>query len=282
MKSKNKIFSFDIETIPNLHAGRVLLGMEGEKDDDIVHSALTQYHIDNANGNSFLRQPFWSVACISYIEADCIEDRDGIWYQVSNIKSAGDVKSSEKDLILGFSNYCLKNRPRLVTFNGKIFDIPVLKYRAMYYEIQFSWFYQQTSQYDKGYADKWGDKDNFDLIDFYKPASGGLKMSELCSAFGIPAKTTTNGSQVYDMYKDGKISEIRNYCEEDALATFILFVISEYHKGLINKDGYEKSLISLFKKIDEDRILHLIDFVKLAKQSPILGKFIDIKNDSLL
>ncbi|QED23777.1 3'-5' exonuclease [Candidatus Deianiraea vastatrix] len=276
MLNKGKIFAFDIETVPDLHAAKRLLCLDEKTTNDEVYRLIVEYHEKIANGNQFLRQPFWQLACLSYVEAEITDTKDEKWYKTLNIKSAGDEKSTEEELILGFSKYCGKNTPRFVTFNGKTFDIPVLKYRAMFYDIAFDWFYkeEQISQYrsEKTYSDKWGDRYNLDLIDFYKPPSGGLKMAEVCSLFDIPAKINTDGSEVFTLFKDGKIAEIRNYCEEDAIATFILFLISEFHKGEISKSGYEKSLASLFENIA--KIKHLEQFYSQAKTSIKFGKFI--------
>ncbi len=271
----NKIFAFDTETIIDEEIAKTLLNQDG--DFSKMEEELTRYH--EQYNNTFPRQPFWKIACLSYVEADIIKNKSGIEYDVKNIKSAGEVNSSEEELIRGFCDYCEKKSPRLVTFNGKTFDIPVLKYRMMKYEMPMQWFYKKTGTDPKWmketYADKWGDRYNLDLIDFFKAPSGGIKMSEVCSVFKIPIKIDGNGSGVSGLYKEGKLDEIRNYCEQDAAATYLLFLISSYHKGELEIEGYISSMKNFFDKLGKYDKPHLVQFLNLCQKSEFLSKFIE-------
>lgn len=272
-----KIIVFDIETIADIEIAKRLLNIQEGSDEEIL-TKLVDYHSEIANGNTFFRQMFWKIVCLSYVEANLVKDDNGAYYSVKNVRTAGNIDSAEEDVIQKFSEFCKKNTPRLISFNGKTFDIPVLKYRAMKYKIQFDWFYQeiQVSQYKREatYHDKWGDKYNYDLLDFYKPKSGGVKMSEICAAFDIPCKIEGSGDGVQDMYNRGEIERIRNYCETDVLATFALFLVAEYHMNNINLYGYQKSFENLIEYGQNNKeIAHIYEFCNMLQTSHIIHNF---------
>jgi len=52
-----------------------------------------------------------------------------------------------------------------------------------------------------------------------------VSMDVLCRFFGMEGKEGIDGSMVYDMYKAGKIEEIRTYCESDVDKTRQLYNI---------------------------------------------------------
>ena len=77
-----------------------------------------------------------------------IEHADGkkIYY-LKNLRMGSEVNFNEKQLLSGFFKYFDRLRPRLVSYNGRCFDLPVLKYRAMVHGINSPWLHQA--------GDKW-------------------------------------------------------------------------------------------------------------------------------
>ncbi len=106
----------------------------------------------------------------------------------------------------------------LVSFNGVSFDLPVMLHRAIDLQVPVSgrMFKDITRRYNpQGHYDLmqilagW-DRQKWEPLDFY------LKR------FGIGGKTG-NGSQVYGMWKEGRLKEIEEYCITDVLKTAQLF-----------------------------------------------------------
>ena len=69
------------------------------------------------------------------MEAQIIRDGDQEKYILGEIRSGGNIDSKEEELIKGFFFHLKKQPPRLVSFNGRSFDLPVLKYRAIKYGV---------------------------------------------------------------------------------------------------------------------------------------------------
>jgi len=237
------LFVFDIETIPDTKAAANLLDMPNASVSELRES-LTKYHLDITDGkNSFLRHPFHSVISISFLEAEIVRDFSGQeFYRIKDIRSGGDLASLEVDLVKGFFTHLKKNLSRLVSFNGKNFDLPVLKYAAMKNEVDAAWLFKSGDKWNN-YNQKFSLDWHCDLADAFSDfgASAKVKMNELCAAFGLPGKIGVDGSQVMQMFDEGKLQEIRNYCETDVINTYLLYLVFQHHNGSITKDSLHKS-----------------------------------------
>jgi len=236
------LFVFDIETIPDLKAAQNLLSLPNASNKEL-REALVKYHLDITDQkNSFLRQPFHSVIAISFLEAEIIRDSSGKeFYQIIDIRSGGDLTSSEADLTKGFFSHLKKNLSRLVSFNGKNFDLPVLKYAAMKNEVEAAWLYKsgdKWNNYNQRYSLDWHCDLAYAFSDF--GASARVKMNELCAAFGLPGKLGVDGSMVTDFFDQGRLQEIRDYCETDVINTYLLYLVYQHHNGSISRDSFVK------------------------------------------
>lgn len=264
------IFVFDIETIPDENAAVNLLGIAPSASKDEKRTALKNYHLEITDGKSdFLRQPFHKVVAISFLEADIVREDGKEQYLLTNIKSGGTKETSEEDLIKGFFTYLKKKTPRFISFNGRTFDLPVLKYRAMKYGISAPWLYQmgdKWNNYSQRYSLDW----HCDLLEALSDfgASSRIKMNEICSILDLPGKSGIDGSQVMDYYDLGKIEEIRNYCESDVVNTYLIYLHYQHFTGAIDSNSFaaaREDLINYIKMNVEEKF-YLKDFLE---NSPI-------------
>ncbi len=237
------LFVFDIETIPDLTAAKNLLNAPNATTQEL-REGLVKYHLDvTAQKNSFLRQPFHQVIAISFLEAEIIRDANGQEsYKIVDIRSGGDLSSSEADLVRGFFSHLGKKISRLVSFNGRNFDLPVLKYAAMKHGVSAAWLYKmgdKWNNYNQRYSLDW----HCDLAEAFSDfgASAKVKMNELCAAFNLPGKLGIDGSMVADFFDQGRLQEIRDYCETDVLNSFLLYLTYQHHSGAMSRDSFEKT-----------------------------------------
>lgn len=271
------LFVFDIETIPDTSILENLTGSKTE-DEVLLRKELEDYHI-GVSGNPFPRQPFHKVVAVSFLEAEIETTRDGTEkYTITDLRTGGSENSSEEDIIKGLFNHLSKNPPRFVSYNGRTFDLPVLKYRAMKYGISAPWFYKsgdKWSNYSQRYSLDW----HCDLLEAFSDfgASARCKMNEVCSIMGVPGKIGTDGSQVADLYDAGKIKEIRDYCETDVINTYLLYLNYQLHSGNVNKENFTKcneelrNYLQSFK--DNDTKKHFSEFLGEWKKFDTRGLF---------
>lgn len=259
------LFVFDIETVPDTDAA---FNLTGETSPDIAdrRQAIEDYHLGITDGkNSFPRQPFHKVVAISFLEAEIERDSGQEGYILKDLRSGGEAGFDEKQLLQGFFTYVERIRPRLVSFNGRSFDLPVLKYRAMVHGISAPWLHKsgdKWNSYSYRYASDW----HCDLLDVLSDfgASARVKLNEVCAAFGIAGKFGVDGSKVADMMDAGQVDEIRHYCETDVLNTYLVYLRYQLHTGTLTKPGYNAAVADVISFIDAEK-----------EKRPYLNAFMD-------
>src|SRR6185437_11030644 len=71
-------------------------------------------------------------------------------------------------------------------------------------------------------------------------AAAGLRggMDLLLKMIGLPGKMEVHGSQVQELYEQGRLEEIHRYCRNDVVQTYFLFLRVELMRGRIDDAGY--------------------------------------------
>lgn len=263
--SHQNLFVFDIETVPDTDAVPNLTGFD-QPDTDARRAELERYHLDITDGrNAFPRQPFHKVVAISFLEAEI--ERDGLeeQYLLKELRSGGEAGSSEKDLIQGFFKYVERLRPRLVSFNGRGFDLSVLKYRAMVHGISARFLYSDGDKWNS-YTSRYSDDWHCDLMEVLSDygASARVKLNEVCSVLGFPGKFGVDGSKVSEMVDQGQIAEIRDYCETDVLNTYLVYLRHMLHRGKLSTESYNRAIADVVSLIESegDTRPYLKDFME--------------------
>ncbi|MBT4934296.1 MAG: 3'-5' exonuclease [Rhodospirillaceae bacterium] len=259
------LFVFDIETIVDTEAVPNLTGFESP-DIQARREEIERYHLDITGGkNPFPRQPFHKVVAISFLEAEIERDSAGESYHLRELRSGGEAGFDEKQLLQGFFSYFERLKPRLVSYNGRGFDLPVLKYRAMVHGIQAPWLYDagdKWNSYQSRYSADW----HCDLLEVLSDfgASSRGKLNEICAVLGFPGKFGVDGSKVATMFDAGKVQEIRDYCETDVLNTYLVYLRLMQHKGTLSTDNYNHALADIIALIEAEGEArpHLAEFLE--------------------
>lgn len=261
------LFVFDIETVPDTDAVPNLIGVDGGSSVAERRAALDAYHLEITGGkNSFPRQPFHKVVAVSFLSAEIERDGRHENYYLKELRSGGKTDSPEHDLVAGFFKWLDQRHPRLVSYNGRGFDIPVLRHRAMVHGIQARAFHDISNKWEN-YTSRYAQDFHCDLqeaLTDFGAASRGLKLNEICAVLGFPGKVGVDGSQVAPMYDDGKIAEIRDYCETDVLNTYLVYLRYQLTRDRMTKDGYNRSIADVVALIEAER-----------EDRPHLGEFLE-------
>jgi len=64
-------------------------------------------------------------------------------------------------------------------------------------------------------------------------------MAKLC---GFPGKLGMDGSQVFAAYKEGRLEEIRRYCETDVMNTYLLYCRFQRMRGGFSDAEYRREV----------------------------------------
>ena len=256
---------FDIETVPDASAARRLLGRT-EWSDREARDALAQYFLEKTAGkHDFPRQPFHQVVAISYAYLVSEPGEHGVNLMLRRIASGGDVESSEKELLEGFFHLIEARTPRLVSFNGRGFDMPVLKYRAMVHGLSCPRWFSAGDRWNS-YESRYSQQYHVDLLEVLSDfgASARCSMHEVASAFGIPGKLEVSGEDVCRMFESGERAAIRHYCETDVCSTLLMFLRWQLFQGVMDDRSHAYLLQSLrnYLQAESDEHPHFMDFLQ--------------------
>lgn len=247
------LFVFDIETVPDTDA---VPGLTGFDNPGIQRrrDELTRYHLQITDGrNAFPRQPFHKVVAISFLEAEIGADGGRETFGLRELRSGGEADFDEAKLLEGFFGYFERLKPRLVSFNGRGFDLPVLKYRAMKHGISADWLFNagdKWNSYSSRYSADW----HCDLMEVLSDfgASARIKLNEVCAILGLPGKFGPDGSDVAPMFDEGRVNDIRDYCETDVLNTYLVYLRHRLLAGGLSKDAHNRAVADVIALIEAE------------------------------
>ncbi len=153
----------------------------------------------------------------------------------------------------GASHY----KAKLVTFNGRGFDLPLLELAAFRYGISARDHYLARDRY----------RGPIDLMDWFTnfgacPMSGGLDL--LAKLLGKPGRAEVTREHVYRLHQEGKLQEINDYCLCDTLDTYFVFLRTRILTGDITRDQ-EAALVGNAKELLGTK----------AAEFPVLRRYLD-------
>ena len=238
---------FDCETIPDYTLIEKTFEVGGLDEYEAVVQAQNIYQ--EQHNTSFLPLPYHRVVALSAV----IADEFGRFVKVGDF---GHESEREEDIIGHFFTFIEEKNPKLVSFNGRGFDMPMLLIRAMQYNLSFpAYFDQNNPQLNKSkwenYRQRYAEHFHTDLLDSLGGfgAVRNLKLDTLCTMAGIPGKYDVSGDQVFELYYAGQIGKIREYCQSDVLNTYWLYLKYELLKGTLTLEDYYSYLQTMKEKL---------------------------------
>jgi 3'-5' exonuclease len=228
------VLSFDIETVPDVEGIRLLHGLDGGLADRDVAAMAFQLR-RQATGGDFLPLHLHRVVAISC----ALRDRDT--FRVWSLGAEGD---GEGVLIQRFFDGIAKYTPQLVSWNGGGFDLPVLHYRGLKHGVRAR-RYWDTGDDDRefrfnNYISRYHPRhcDLMDLLSLYQ-LRASAPLGEFAELLGLPGKLGFDGSQVWDAWQEGRIAEIRRYCETDVVNTYLVFLRFQLMREALTAEQHE-------------------------------------------
>ena len=242
----------DTESVPD---GRLLAAVKypGEKltREEAIARARREQREVRANGSDFLPVSFHVpvAVCVLRVGADFA-------LQAFSCLDAPHFRSREivRKFWLGVSCY----RAKLVTFNGRGFDLPLLELAALRHGIPARDYCQMSRNRFNGPIDLMDWLTNFGA---YRLA-GGLDL--LAKLIGKPGKMDVTGDRVLDLIREGREQEVNDYCLCDTLDTYFVFLRTRVFTGDLLPEQ-EEELVANARALLEAK----------AAEYPVLRKYLD-------
>ena len=231
------VLVFDIESIPDVEGLRKLHGHP----DSMADAEVAQVAFDarrEKTGSDFLQHHLHRVAAISCV----FRDNDGF-----RVRSLGSLEDGEAKLVNDFFRIIDKYTPQLVSWNGGGFDLPVLHYRAMVNGVTASRYWEMGEE-DRDF--KWNNylsryhTRHLDLMDLLALYTGraNAPLDDLAKLCGFPGKLGVDGSQVWTLHQEGRLGEIRDYCETDVVNTYLVYCRFRLMRGELTRAQYDSEV----------------------------------------
>ena len=228
------VLVFDIETVPDVAGLRRLgTGDAAATDVEVAERALAER--EAATGRSFLPHYLQRIVAISCV----FRDDDGL-----RVRSLGDVDDGEAKLVQDFFKTVERYTPQLVSWNGGGFDLPVLHYRALMHGVAAGRYWDLGDD-DRdfkfnNYIGRYHTRhlDLMDVLAMYQPRAAA-PLDGLAKLCGFPGKLGMDGSQVWRAYSEGRLDEIRSYCETDVMNTWMMYCRFQVLRGVQTQAAYE-------------------------------------------
>jgi len=248
------VLVFDLETVPDVEGlrrawGDFPPGLDINDEDALVGHVLDRRQ--EKTGNRFLSLHFQRIVAIG-----CLFRRDDNKEPALQLRCLGQPEDSEERLIRDFFRAVERYTPQLVSWNGGGFDLPVLHYRSLLHGVSAS-RYWEMGEGDREfkfnhYLGRYHTRhvDLMDLLSLYSPRSA-VPLDQLALLCGFPGKQGMDGSKVWSAFREGRIEEIRHYCEGDVLNTWLIWCRFQLIRGQASPERYRHEL-ELTRKVVED------------------------------
>jgi predicted PolB exonuclease-like 3'-5' exonuclease len=254
---REPVLVFDIETVPDVDGERRLRDCQDLDDAAVMRAMAERRHEER--GTDFQPLHLHRVVAIGV----ALREKEGF-----RVWSLGEPHAPEVELVQRFFDGVEKYRPVLVSWNGSGFDLPVLHYRALIHGVVAP-RYWDTGHFDRDakwdhYLSRYQFRhtDLMDVLALYQPRAF-VPLHELAVLCGLPGKLGLEGAQVAAAWSEGRIAEIRAYCETDVLNTYLLYLRFQKLRGLLAAEEYRAELERVRGFLAASRAPHWAEFLRL-------------------
>ena len=218
VKTPTGYLVFDTESVPDARLLReVKFAGENLSDEAAIERAQNEAREASWNGSDFLPASFQIPVSVCIVKV-------GKDFTLQSFQCLGAPDHSTRKIVTefwkGLSYYTQpRNKVKLVSFNGRGFDFPLMELAAFRYGLAAPSYYDSTRRRF--------DVNAIDLLDWFNNFGairhvGGVNL--LAKLLGKPGKIDVCGSQVYGLWKEGRLQEINDYCMSDTLDTYFVFL----------------------------------------------------------
>jgi predicted PolB exonuclease-like 3'-5' exonuclease len=99
-----------------------------------------------------------------------------------------------------------------------------------------------------------------DLLALYQPRANA-PLDDLAKLMGYPGKLGMDGSAVWSAWQEGRINEIRDYCETDVVNTALVYLRFLKMRGAFDREGWAREVRMLRGSLEKIDAPHWREFL---------------------
>jgi predicted PolB exonuclease-like 3'-5' exonuclease len=260
------LWAFDCECIPDIARGRLVYKLPKDSTDrEVLEHMWKAGGADEKNPEPFLKLILSRIVSVAILSREVKKNGD---IHLDLHALPGDGKALEEGkLIERFLNGIGKKQPQLVGFNSHEADLPIILQRALCTGVTSPEFAKRPNKPWEGYD--YFSKSSEAHIDIRTQigtwGKGNPSLHELAVSCGIPGKLDVDGNQVRVMWDQGKIKEIVDYNECDAVTTYLVWLRMAYFSGYFTPEEYklEQERVEVLLKnqvaLGKEHLLHYLE-----------------------
>jgi predicted PolB exonuclease-like 3'-5' exonuclease len=236
-----RVWAFDCEWVPDPVAGRVLYDVAESEPRDLLEVMWHEGGASEEDPTPFLKTILCRIVAISAVERRLLPDGE-VTLQLLSLPHDPDdpADASERAIVGAFLDAVGKSRPQLVGFNSIDSDLRILVQRAVVLGLQAPGFARRPEKPWQG-VDYFARQNDWN-VDLKQVLGGWGKavpsLHEAATLSGIPGKMEVDGNQVAQLWLDGRLREIVDYNQFDALTTYLLWLRVAHFGGHFTSEEY--------------------------------------------
>ncbi|MBN2068508.1 MAG: hypothetical protein JW739_02620 [Opitutales bacterium] len=251
-----RVFSFDIEWVPDPVSAELLFGLKHHPPQSYEEAFRLLWEDAGATPElprPFVKTPLCRIVSICGILRE--QTSHGVSLKLVSLpREAMDTeKWTERHILECFYKSVGPKQPQLVGYNSQNSDVPILIQRAIAHGIDSFGFAKRPDKPWEGadYFSTAGDY-NIDLATIVGRWGRMPRLHEIAVISGIPGKIDVSGDNVWDLWLQGRFDEIVHYNEFDALTTHLLWARIAHFGGLLSDTDYRKELELVEELVDTE------------------------------
>ena len=238
---------FDIETVPD---GELISRVRypGQTLDPKQAIENYQQELLEKNGSDFIPYTY-------HLPVSVVIGKINNNYELEDLVALDEQEGRPHLITRHFWKGWEKYEATLVTFNGRGFDIPVMELGAFRYGISLKKWFQLNARSFEQPRNRFNLRSHFDLQEVLTNHGasrmyGGLNL--IANLIGKPGKVDVAGDMVLQLYHEGNLQRINDYCRCDVLDTYFVFLRTSVMTGALTLER-EQQIVRNTRQWLEDK-----------------------------
>jgi len=209
----------------------------------VTDPALEDLETDRDGKRRFPPPPAHQIVCVGFA---FVEDH--------RVVEWGVLDDDERTQLLKLTRSIATADPRLVTMNGRHYDLPVIAARCLALGVSHPWYYAS-----KNPRYRYSDESHLDLMDQLSDngAAPRASLDAWARVVGWPGKAITGesaitGRDVPELLASGGVRAVADYCMRDVCQTVAVLLRWELLRGALSEDEFRRAAQALLDRAEAD------------------------------